>query len=204
MKLLLLLLLIAFFPTPQQVDRQESDLLVVKFGLVREKQNSSMIRGAQNPGGPITTPMAADDRDLGSRKIDLRTIDTKAAASAVKETEAATHQFRVELKNTGDKVVRGFIWEFQLAEAPEDPQRKQYLCALQVQPNEKKVLDIWTPYLPQKVVRIDKRNDATQDGRVVINQIKYADGSVWKKAGWNYKLPADSLGRLTEGQCSVF
>ena len=204
MKPFLLLLLIAFFPTPQQVDRQEPDLLVVKFGLVKEKQNSGMIRGAQNPGGPITTPMAADDRDLGSRKIDLRTTDTRAAASAAKEKEAPIYQFRVELKNTGTHVVRGLIWEFQPSAGHEEPQRKQYLCALHVPPNEKKILDIWTPYLPQKVVSVDKRKDALQDGTVVINQIEYADGSVWKKAGWNYKLPADSLGRLAAGQCSVF
>jgi hypothetical protein len=186
------------------VDRQEPDLLVIKFGLVKEKQNSSMIRGAQNPGGPITTPMAAEDRDLGSRKIDLRNIDNKAAGSAPKEKEVASYQFRVELKNSGAHVVRGFIWEFQTTAGHEDPQRKQYLCALEVKPNEKKILDIWTPYLPSKVVSVDKRKDALQDGAVVINQIEYADGSVWKKAGWNYKLPADSLGRLTEGKCSVF
>jgi len=38
----------------------------------------------------------------------------------------------------------------------------------------------------------------------VINQIEYADGSVWKKRGWNYKLPADSLQKLADGRCSVF
>jgi hypothetical protein len=32
-------------------------------------------------------------------------------------------------------------------------------------------------------------NDALKDGTVVINQIEYADGSVWKKGGWNYRLP---------------
>lgn len=203
MKPLLLLLLFAFFPIPQRVDRPEPDLVVVKFGLVRETQHSSMIRGAQNPGGPITTPMAADDRDLNSRKIDLRTIDNKAAASAAKEQEAPSYEFRLELKNTGANVVRGLIWELQSG-GVEDQHQKQYLCALEVKPTEKKILDIWTPYLPQKVVSVNKRKDALADGTVVINEIEYADGSVWKKSGWNYKLPADSLGRLTEGQCSVF
>ena len=198
----LLLLFLFFFLVPQKVDRPEADLLVVKFGLVKERQNSSMIRGAQNPGGPITTPMAADDRDLNSRKIDLRTIDNKAAVSAPKEVPS--YEFRVELKNNGANVVRGFIWEFQPAGEPADQHSKQYLCALEVKPTEKKILDIWTPYLPQKVVSVDKHKDALQEGQVIINQIEYADGSVWKKSGWNYKLPADSLGKLSEGHCSVF
>ena len=203
MKPLLLLFLIAFFPTPQQVERQEADLLVVKFGLVREKQNSTMIRGAQNPGGPITTPMAAEDRDLSSRKVDLRTLDNKATRSAVKEGPP-TYQFRLEVKNTGAHVVRGFIWELQLTAGQEDAPRKQYLCALEVKPNEKKILDIWTPYLPVKVISADERKDLLKEGTVVINQIEYADGSVWKKRGWNYKLPADSLQKLADGRCSVF
>jgi hypothetical protein len=205
LKPLLLLLLIAFIPNPQQVERPEADLLVVKFGLVKEKQpSSSMIRGAQNPGGPITTPMAAEDRDLGSRKTDLRAVDTKAAVSAAQEKEVPSYQFRLELKNNGDKLVKGLIWEYQQVAGQDQSQPKQYLCALHVPPTEKKILDIWTPYLPQKVVSADKRKDPLQDGTVVINQIEYADGSVWKKSGWNYKLPADSLGRLTEGKCSVF
>jgi len=73
-----------------------------------------------------------------------------------------------------------------------------------VKPNEKKMLDIWTPYVPVKVVKVDERKDGLKDGTVVINEIEYADGSVWKKRGWDYRLPADSLHKLTEGRCSLF
>jgi len=201
LKPLLLLLLIAFFPNLQQVDHEESDLLVTKFSWAREKQNSRMIRGAQNPGGPITTPIP-DNRDLGSRRADLRTMEKKAAVSADKPVE--NYQLRLELKNTGANIVKSLIWEFRPTAGPDDYQPKQYLCALQVKPNEKKILDIWTPYVPVKVISAAERKDALKDGAVVINQIEYADGSVWKKRGWNYRLPAGSLQKLTEGKCSVF
>ena len=202
MKLLLLLLLFASLSTPQQVESEAPDLAVVKFGWVKEKQNSRMIRGAQNPGGPITSPIAAESRDQASRRIDLRTMEKKAVLSAEKPVD--NYQLRLELKNTGANVVSGLIWEFRPTAGPDDYQPKQYLCALQVKPKEKKTLEIWTPYLPVKVTSADERKDALKDGTLIINQIQYADGSVWKKRGWNYRLPADSLKRLSEGQCSVF
>ena len=63
---------------------------------------------------------------------------------------------------------------------------------------------MWTPFAPVKVVSADAVKDALKDGEVVINQVEYADGSLWKKRGWNYRLPADSLQKVTEGKCSVF
>ena len=74
-KPVLLLVLIVCFVTLQE--REEPDLRVVKFSWGKEQpQKSSMIKGAQNPGGPITTPIA-DNRDLGSRRTDLRTMEKK-------------------------------------------------------------------------------------------------------------------------------
>ena len=201
MKSLLLILLIASLHAGPQVQREEPDLLVVKFVMVKDKQRSTMIRGAQNPTGSISTPIT-NDQDLGSRRADLRIMEKKAAGSAAQPP--VYYHFRLEVKNTGTSIVRGLIWEFRPNDGPDDYQPKQYLCSLQVKPNENKTLDLWTPFLPMKVVSAQTSKDAQQDGAVVINQILYADGSVWKKSGWNYKLPADSLQKLGEGGCSVF
>lgn len=160
-----------------------------------------MIRGAQNPGGSITTPII-DNRDLTSRRVDLRTMEKKAAKTAEKPVD--NYELRLEVKNAGTNVVRSLIWEFRPTAGPDDYQPKQYLCVLQVKPKEKKILDIWTPYAPVKVISADARTDALKDGEVIINQIEYADGSVWKKQGWNYKLPANATSKLSEGNCSVF
>ena len=204
MKPLLILVLIVFFPTQQQVEREEPDLQVVKFSWAKEEQKVRMIRGAQNPGGPVTTPMG-DGQDLGSRKIQIRSIEKNRGG--VPDKPADNYQLRLELKNTGATDVKGLIWEFRPKAAPDDYQPKRYLCALQVKPKEKKLLEIWTPYNPVKVVSAGELNDekdALKQGSLVINQIEYVDGSVWKKSGWNYKLPAESLQKLAEGTCSVF
>ena len=197
----ILLLILAAFLTLQQVEREEPDLQVVKFTWTKEKQpRSSMIRGAQNPGGTVSSA-PTDGRDLGSRKAAIRTIDKKPTESEAKPVE--NYQVRLELKNTGANVVKGLVWELQPTAAPDDYQPKRYLCALEVKPKEKKVLEVWTPYLPVKVISADPK-DALKEGTLSIDQVEYADGSVWKKTGWNYRLPSGSLQKLSEGTCSVF
>jgi hypothetical protein len=204
MKPILLLILIAFCQSQQEPtqERKDPDLSVVRFGWARHRPNSNLIKGAQHPGGNITPPLT-EDRDLGNRKIDLRNTDKKAARSAIPEG-AYTYQIQLEVKNTGANVVKYLIWEFRPTAMSDDYEPKQYLCKLQVKPKGKKVLEVWTPYAPVKVVRADIRADALKDGEVVINKIEYADGTVWKKPDWNFALPPDSTQSLEEGKCSVF
>jgi hypothetical protein len=203
MKALLLLVLIALFPTLQEQEREQPDVEVVKFSWVKEKPpSSSMIRGAQNPGGPVTSTVS-DGRDLGSRKAEIRTIDKRAAAASAEKPPDSFH-LRLELKNNGANAVKGLVWEYRPTAGPEDYQPKRYLCALQVKPKEKNVFEVWTPYLPVKVISAKETKDLLKEGTLVIDQIEYADGSVWKKPGWNYRLPAQSLQKLSEGTCSVF
>src|SRR2546430_4881513 len=73
-----LIIVCAPFTIPQEptAPRQEPDVVAINFKWARE--STSLIRGAQNPGGPITTPMPAEDRDLGSRKVELRNVDKQA------------------------------------------------------------------------------------------------------------------------------
>jgi hypothetical protein len=203
LKPILLLVLIAVSPPLQQQvpERKEPDLLVVKFSWAKQRQNSGLIRGAQRPGGPIATPQT-DDRDMGSRKTILRSSEKKAASTL--EVQGDTYLLRLEVKNTGPRVVRNLIWEFRPTAMSDDYEPKQYLCKLQVKPKDKKVLTLWTPFAPVKVIRVDVRMDALKDGEVVINKIEYADGAVWKRDDWYYSLPPDAPQKVNEGMCSVF
>jgi hypothetical protein len=202
---LLLLVLLAFtlYLQQQTVEREDPDLLVVKFSWAKEKQKVSVIRGAQNPGGPIVTPIP-DARDHDSRIGDMRSMENKAAKSAAEAPHLPSYQLRLELKNTGSNVVKSLAWQFKPTATPADYEPKNYVCALQVKPNEKKLLEFWTPYAPVKVISVDERSNALKDGEVVINKIEYADGSVWTRRGWNIRLAADASRKLSEGTCSTF
>jgi hypothetical protein len=73
-----------------------------------------------------------------------------------------------------------------------------------MKPNAKRILDLWTPFSPVKVVDVNARPDALKDGEVVINRIEYDDGSVWRRADWRFDIPSHSAQKLADGECSVF
>jgi len=201
MKPVLLLVLIAFSSLlQQQTDNKEPDLSVLRFTWAKERQ-SSMIKGAKNPGGNITPPLT-DDRDFGQRRVDMRTTEKKARSTTLPSSD--TYHMRLEFKNNGPNIVRSVIWEFKPTAGPEDYEPKQYLCALKVKPNEKKILDLWTPFSPVKVVNVNARADGLKDGEVVVNRIEYNDGAVWKRSDWRFEVPSHSAQKLAEGECSVF
>jgi hypothetical protein len=184
------------------VERENPDLLVVKFSWAKERQKSALIGGPQSPGGSITAPVA-NNRDPGSRRADIGNLERRAAASSA-ETRGDSYRLRIEVENTGTNVVRSLVWEFKHTAGLDDYDPKQYLCALRVKPKERKTLDLLTTYAPVKVISVDARATALKEGEVIINKIEYADGSVWKRRGWYYKLPDDSSQKLSEGKCSVF
>ncbi len=198
---LLILVAVAMVLSQQPVQLEEPDLFVVKFEWVREKQTGRMIRGAQDPGRQTNAPNT-EIQNQSIRRVDLRVMEKKAARSADKGFD--DYHLSLDLRNDGPKLVKGFIWEFQPTVVTEGYQPKQYLCALKVKPNEKHKLDVWTPFLPIKVINVKEGKSALEEGRVVINKIEYVDGSMWKKSGWDFRLPADSLKKLAEGTCSVF
>ncbi len=186
-------------PQQQTSPSEQPDVVAISFKWI--KQNTRLIRGAQNPGGPITTPIPAENRDLESRKIDLRNVDKRATNSV--DAHGNTYHLFLEFKNNGTNVVRSLIWEYRPTAMPADYAPIQYLCALRVKPNEKKTLDLWTPYAPVKVISAI-RPDGLKEGEVIINKIEYLNGSVWKRRDWRYSLPADSTEKLSEGKCSMF
>ena len=187
----------AFPATPRQQTRpsEQPDVEAIKFRWV--KQSTRVIRGA----GPIIRPMPAETRDLGSRKVELRNVDKQATISA--DEQGNTYHLFLEFKNTGPNVVRSLIWEFRPTATPANYAPKQYLCALRIKPREKKILDLWTPYAPVKVISAI-RPDGFKDGEVRINKIEYVNGSVWKRHDWRYSLPPDATEKVDEGKCSVF
>lgn len=205
MKSLLLLLPIAFFfPLQQQKEQsKDPDVSVVRFTWAKANQPSRLIRGAQSPGGPITTPQT-DDRDYSSRRVNMRTMDNRAKRTAGLPSGGHTYHLRLEFKNTGTSIIRSLIWEFKPTGMAEDYEPKQYLCSLKMKPNAKKILDLWTPFSPVKVVDVNARADALKDGEVIVNRIEYEDGSIWKRSDWPYEVPSSSAQKLADGECSVF
>jgi hypothetical protein len=50
-------------------------------------------------------------------------------------------------------------------------------------------------------VSADKK---AQEGKVVINRIEYADGSIWKRKGWSVIIPTELTEQMGNGKCMLF
>lgn len=213
MKLLFLTGLILLIPLQQTpIDREEADLTVVKFSWSRYRQNSDLIHGADDPGPSMNEPVSLKQperknepaevknrRDIQERRVDLMNAERNASSSSPRRQDY--YVMRLEVKNVGQNTTKSIVWEFQPTVQTPDYEAKQYICKMKAKPNENKVFELMTPTAPVKVVSADKK---AQEGKVVINRIEYADGSVWKRKGWSVLIPAELTDQMANGKCVMF
>ena len=214
MKLLILTTLLILLPAQQTptVDREESDLQVLKFSWSRYRQNSDLIHSAQDPGPAMNEPMSIkpptsrnepqevkNRRDREERRADLLTAERNAAQSSTRKQDY--YFLRLEVKNIGPNTIKSMVWEYQPSAETANYDLRQYICTMRAKPKESKTFELMSPVSPVKVVSADKQS---QDGKVVINRIEYADGSVWKRKGWSVLIPADMTDQMGNGKCVMF
>ena len=214
MKLLILTTLLILLPAQQTptVDREESDLQVLKFSWSRYRQNSDLIHSAQDPGPAMNEPMSIkpptsrnepqevkNRRDREERRADLLTAERNAAQSSTRKQDY--YFIRLEVKNIGPNTIKSMVWEYQPSAETANYDLRQYICTMKAKPKESKTFELMSPVSPVKVVSADKQS---QDGKVVINRIEYADGSVWKRKGWSVLIPADMTDQMGNGKCVMF
>lgn len=208
-----LILLFSFQQTPTTVDREESDLMVVKFSWSKYRQNSDLIHSASDPGPAMNEPVAIkpptprnepsevkNRRDMQERRADL-IINERNAENSKGRRQDYYYQLRLEVKNVGTQTIKSMIWEFQPTVPTPDSDLKQFVCTMRAKPNEAKTFELMSPAAPVKVVSADKKSE---DGKVVINRIEYADGSVWKRKGWSVIIPAGMTDQMGTGKCVMF
>ena len=214
MRLLLLTALIFLLPLQQTptVDREESDLQVVKFSWSIYRQNNDLIHSVQDPGPSMNEPMSIkpptsrnepqevrNRRDREERRAELLTAERNAAQSSTRKQDY--YFLRLEVKNVGPNTIKSMVWEYQPSAETASYDLRQYICTMKAKPKESKTFELVSPVAPVKVVSADKKS---QDGKVVINRIEYADGSVWKRKGWSVLIPAEMTDQMGNGKCVMF
>ena len=213
MKLLLIILSISLFPLVQ--DREESDLVVVKFSWSKYRQNSDLIHSVADPGPAMNEPMRINPqpksnepqevknrRDMQERRADMAAAENNAKISSSRNQDH--YRLYLEVKNVGSNTIKNVVWEYQPTAQSAGQELRQYVCTMKAKPNDKKTFELITPFSPVKVVNADKEAGASKDGQVVINRLEYADGTVWKRKGWSVLIPNDVTARIENGKCIGF
>lgn len=214
MKVLLLttLIFLLFFQQPATVVREEADLVVLKFSWTKYRQNGDLISSVQDPGPPMNEPVRMNQtaprnepnelrnrRDMQERRADMINAERAAGQSGARKPDQ--YLLRLEVKNTGTNTIKSMVWEYQPTAQTADYDLRQYVCTMKAKPNESKKFELISPSSPVKVVSADKK---AQEGKVVINRIEYADGSVWKRKGWSILIPPETTDQLENGKCLMF
>jgi hypothetical protein len=210
--ILTLILLFLWQQTPTVVEREDADLSVVKFSWNKFRQNNDLIHGVEDPGPEMNAPISIKQperrnepselknrRDMQERRAEMNAAQSNASRPA--ERRHDQYLLRLEVKNIGTNTIKSMVWEYQPAAETADYELRQYVCTMKAKPKENKVFELISPSPPVKVVSADKK---AQDGKVVINRIEYADGSVWKRKGWSILIPAEKLAQMKNGQCFMF
>lgn len=213
MKVLLLttlVLLFSFQQTPT-VDREEADVVVLKFSWSKFRTNNDLIHSVQDPGPSMNEPIRVNQtsknepsevrnrRDMQERRAEM--ISAERAAVQSSERKQDQYRLRLEVKNVGTNTIKNMVWEYQPAAETADYELRQYVCTMKAKPSESKTFELITPSSPVKVVSAEKK---AQEGKVVINRIEYADGSVWKRKGWSILIPRETTDQLENGKCLMF
>lgn len=215
MKYLILTTLILLFSlqqTPTVVEREDADIQVTKFTWTRFRQNGDLIHSVQDPGPAMNEPISIKQperknepaevknrRDMQERRAEMNAAQANAAQSA--ERRHDQYILRLEVKNVGTNTIKSMVWEYQPAAETADYDLRQYVCMMKAKPRESKTFELISPSSPLKVVSANKKD---QEGKVVINRIEYADGSVWKRKGWSILIPPEQMAQMKNGECFMF
>jgi hypothetical protein len=219
MKILFLAILFTLTPVFQQqqqvVEREDADLVVVKFNWTKFRLNGDLIHSAMDPGPPMNEPIRIaptppknesqelkNRRDMNERRIEMKNATDAAKAKPPKDPDQ--YLLQLEVKNVGTGVIRSMVWEYQPLTKPADYELRQYLCVFKAKPNENKKFELLSEYNPVKVIQADAETGQAKSGKVVINRIEYADGSVWKRKGWSVLIPPETVSSLGNGRCLTF
>jgi hypothetical protein len=212
MKPLLTLALLAFAATLQtQNTETSSDLVVLKFSWTKYVIGSGIIHPVEaDPApGPLVinrTPTRDPNYQRPApapheRSAELATLEQKAAISTNKGS--TLYVIRIQVKNTGPKPIKSFVWEYNDS-AGHDAGGRQFLCAVKTKPNETKTLEILSPVAPSPVVDASKAQNNPEKNQLlpIINRIDYGDGSAWQRPGWESTGLSQNMTRKTDsGKC---
>ena len=196
----------------QTETEKTASLIVVKFNVGIYREPNSVVRSSQEPDQPMEpiralpvpprneTPLEKSRREMNEQRIALRGVEINAANSANKGVKL--YLYHLEVKNIGPRKIKSFAWEYQ-SSGVSDPSDRQFYCAVNAKPNDKKEFKLLAPFAPSRVVDARSAGQKTdKKGVVVINKVEFAEGPTWVRPGWRQATFSDEVTRKVEiGQC---
>jgi len=108
-------------------------------------------------------------------------------------------RYRVNLKNTGIKVVKAVVWDYQASDTDEfnDSTHRQFRCTAKMKPNQNQRFEGFSVLPPTRVITASGTKSFSE--RVILNRIEYADGTSWQRPEWHE--PEVTSNHSSRGNC---
>ena len=206
--LLLLLLLVPVIlvtvesqePAPDAPDLQVGEVSSSKF---RTYESTANNRQNSNKADTRSRELVYRDEIRNRNSIENRSRDMLDLEKSVMNEDVPVDLFRyrVNLKNTGMKVVRAVIWDYQASYDTDwaDTSHRLFRCVVKIKPNSNERLEAISRQPPMRVVNASAK---TFNQRVIIQRIDYVDGSFWQRADW--REPELNSSHSAHGNCEQF
>ena len=165
---------------------------------------------------PVAT-VTRDDRNYerrrgedptGLRYPERETPDARSAALERNVRSARTperkkvegFEYRAKVRNAAARAAEVVFWEYQFTETanPANVVRRQFLCGVAIKPGKEKELEAFSHAGPSAVVDAASLANKPGDlfaGKVTINRVEYADGTIWQRKGWSYAEVREAIAR---------
>ena len=136
---------------------------------------------------------------IENRSRDMLDLERSVQGEMYDQKPIDLFRYRVNLKNTGMKIVKAVVWDYQASDTDEfnDAVHRQFRCTAKLKPNEKQRFEGFSVLPPSRVVTASGTKSFSE--RVILNRIEYSDGTSWQRTEW--RQPEVTSNHGSRGNC---
>lgn len=138
---------------------------------------------------------------IENRSRDMADLERSVMGESYNQKPIDLFRYRVNVKNTGGKVVKAVVWDYQASDTDEfaDSTHRLFRCTAKIKPNENERMDGYSVLPPTRVITAAGTKSFSE--RVIINRIEYSDGSSWQRPDW--RPPEITSDHNSRGNCQA-
>jgi hypothetical protein len=136
---------------------------------------------------------------IENRSRDMMELERSVLGETYNQKPIDLFRYRVNLKNTGVKIIKAVVWDFQASDTDqfEDSTHRQFRCTGKIKPNENEKFDGFSVLPPTRVIKASGGKGYSE--RVILNRIEYTDGTFWQRPEWHE--PEVTASHRSRGNC---
>ena len=136
---------------------------------------------------------------IENRSRDMLDLEQSVMGETFNQKPIDLFRYRVNLKNTGIKIVKAIVWDYQASDTDQftDSTHRQFRCTAKIKPNQSERVEGYSILPPTRVITASGAKSFSE--RVIINRIEYTDGTSWQRTDW--RQPDVTSNHGSRGNC---